>query len=225
MKYYKFELSMLWANIISLVLFVLGIICFNVTYGEYDYPNMIILMLTFIIYLTMHEIIHGLAFSYFCKNKYNVKYGAMLEKGVFYAMCQERINKKATIISLLAPTIVLTVIALIPAFIFRIDLLGLLAIFNLAGAAGDLLMTLFVLRLPNDIKYIDYDSVIGFYLISKHDLSKYKSFYMKYKESGKDSDKLINNSIKTLTITKTSWIIIVVLAIITFLFYLINVLI
>ena len=62
-------------------------------------------------------------------------------------------------------------------------------------------------------------------MISKHDLSKYKSFYMKYKESGKDSDKLINNSIKTLTITKTSWIIIVVLAIITFLFYLINVLI
>ena len=74
-------------------------------------------------------------------------------------------------------------------------------------------MTLFVIKLPNNIQYIDYDSVIGFYLLSKDDLSKYKSPFLRYIESGKDSDKLINKDIKPLTITKASWIIFIILII------------
>lgn len=225
MKYYKFELNMVWANIISVLLLIVGFIVFILTYGIFEYTNYLSLVISFVLYLAIHEIIHGLAFSYFCKNKYNVKYGAALEKGVFYAMCQERINKKAVLISLMAPTFFLTFIALIIAYIFRIDLLGILAIFNLSGATGDILMTLFVLRLPDDIKYIDYDNVIGFYLLSKKDLSKYKSKFLVFKESGKDSDKLINKDIKTLTISKPSWIILGAFIIITIIFYLLQTLI
>jgi hypothetical protein len=131
----------------------------------------------------------------------------MLEKGVLYAMCQERISKKGIIISLLAPTVVLTCIAIIPAYIFKIDLLAMLAVFNLAGAAGDLLMTTFAIKLPKDSKYIDYDNVIGFYLLSKEDLSKLKSPFLKFIESGKDSDNLINKDIKPIYISKVSYII------------------
>ena len=188
MKYYKFELSMLWANIFSLVLFFLGFAIAFLTYGPIYFNNMGIVLVGLFIYLAIHEIIHGIAFSLFCKDKSNVKFGAMLEKGVLYAMCQERISRKGALVSLLAPTVVLTIIVLIPACIFRIDALVVLALFNLSGAAGDLLMTLFLLKLPKDVQYVDYDNVIGFYLLSKKDLSKYKSAFVKYTESGTDSE-------------------------------------
>ena len=114
MKYYKFELSMLWANIFSVVLLIIGMIFTLITYGTFFTGNKVIFfMFELILYLVIHEILHGIAFSCFCKDKSNVKYGAMLEKGVLYAMCQERISKKGAYISLLTPTIVLTVIALI----------------------------------------------------------------------------------------------------------------
>ena len=212
MKYYKFELSMLWANIVSIVLLIVGTIIAFITYGAIYDPNttMVIALFELVIYLIMHEILHGLAFSCFCKNKNNVKYGAMLEKGVLYAMCQERIPKKGAYISLLTPTVVLTGIILIIAYVFRVDDLVFLGVFNLAGAAGDILMTLFLTKLPKDVQYIDYDNVIGFYLLSKKDLSKYKSIFVKYVESGTDSDKLINKDIKPVAITKASWIIFIV---------------
>ncbi len=211
MKYYKFELNMIWANIICILLFVIGIIFAHNIYGDLMFNNLDFIFLELLIYLIMHELIHGITFSLFCKNKSNVKYGAMLEKGVLYAMCQERISKKGAYISLLAPTITLTIIAFIIGYIFRVDDLIMLSVFNLSGAAGDLLMTAFLIRLPKNIQYIDYDNVIGFYLLSKDDLSKYKSVFVKYKESGIDSDDLINHNIKQITITKASWIIIVVL--------------
>jgi len=213
MKYYKFELNMLIANIVSLLLFIVGFCILILTYG-YINNSVGLLLIEFVIYMIIHEIIHGLAFSLFCKNKGNVKYGAMLEKGVIYSMCQERISRKGALISLLAPTVVLTIIAFIIALIFRIDDLAILSIFNLSGAAGDLLMTYFLLRLPKDVQYIDYDNVIGFYLISKEDLSKYKSKIVKFVESGKDSDKLINKSIKPIDISKPSWVIFVIFIII-----------
>ena len=218
MKYYKFELKMVWANVISLLLFIVGFIVLGITYPntiEFGSYSFLVVFLSMIIYLVIHELIHGISFMCFCKDKKNVKYGAMLEKGVLYAMCQERISKKGIIISLLAPTIVLTCIALIPAYIFKIDLLAMLSIFNLAGATGDLMMTTFAIKLPKDSKYIDYDNVIGFYLISKEDLSKLKSQFLKFIESGKDSDKLINKDIKPIYISKCSWIVIAFLAVIS----------
>ena len=223
MKYYKFELKMWLANVISLLLFIIGFILLAITYPttiEYGSYNMLTVLISLFLYLAIHEIIHGISFMFFCKDKRNVKYGAMLEKGVLYAMCQERISKKGIIISLLAPTLVLTCIAIIPAYIFEIDLLAMLVVFNLAGATGDLMMTAFVLRLPDDIKYIDYDNVIGFYLLSKKDLSKYNTKLLKFVESGKDSDKLINKKISPLYISKWSWIIISFLLICTFIYIL-----
>ena len=214
MKYYKFELSMLWANILSLVIFVIGFVVMFFAYGPIQMNNMGLVLFELFLYLGIHEVVHGIAFACFCKDKKNVKFGAMLEKGVLYAMCQERISRKGAFISLMAPTVVLTFIALIPACIFRIDTLVMLAIFNLSGAAGDLLMTLFLTKLPKDIQYIDYDNVIGFYLLSKKDLSKYNSPYVKYVESGTDSDKLINKNIKSIYISKQSWIVFAMIALV-----------
>lgn len=208
-KYYKFELNVTLLSILSLVILVLlmGVdlaLRGNVTIVFDDSPFALFL-LAYLGYIVVHEILHGIGFSLFVKDKKNVKYGAALEKGVFYAMCQERINKKAIIISLWFPTIFLTFVALPIAVIFKWPLLEFLALMNFASAVGDLALLGLVYKLPKDIQYIDYDNVIGAYFVSENDLSKYKAFCCKYVECGEDKDDLINKDIKKITISKQSW--------------------
>ncbi len=214
-KYYKFELDMIIANILALVLMI-GVFLLYVFYKktlEIDYNGFYLLIMLF--YFALHEIFHGLGYLIFVKNKKNIKYGCVLEKGVFYAMCQEKISKDAILISLMFPLVFLTGIAGLIGLIFNIDILCLLAIINLAGAAGDLLMFFFILKLPKDIKYIDYDNVIGCYFVSDKDLSKYKGFGIKYTESGEDKKELINTSIPKIYISKQSLPVLIVLVILT----------
>ena len=92
-------------------------------------------------------------------------------------------------------------------------LLEVLALANLASAVGDLALLGLAVKLPSDVQYIDYDSVIGAYFVSEKDLSKYKALCCKYVETGEDSDDLINKNIKFITITKTSWIYLAVIVV------------
>ena len=53
MKYYKFELKMVWANVISLLLFIVGFIVLGLTYPntiEFGSYNFLVVILSMIIY-------------------------------------------------------------------------------------------------------------------------------------------------------------------------------
>ena len=88
-KYYKFDLDVVVANVVAIV--VLGILM--VLYlmykksGTFYYGGIGIIVM--FLYFALHEIFHGIGYSLYVKNKMNIKYGAVLEKGVFYAMCQK----------------------------------------------------------------------------------------------------------------------------------------
>ena len=76
MKYYKFELKMGWANAISLLLFIVGFIVLGITYPntiEFGSYNFLVILIAMILYLVIHELIHGISFMCFCKNKRNVR--------------------------------------------------------------------------------------------------------------------------------------------------------
>ena len=214
-KYYKFDLDIVVANIVAIVILVLSFLLYLLLRkeGNLFFPGIgIVIML---LYFILHEIFHGIGYSLFAKNKKNIKYGAILEKSVFYAMCQEPINKKAIIVSLLFPLIFLTIITGIIGIIFKIDGLIILSILNLSGASGDILMLFLIFKLPDDIKYIDYDNNIGCYFVSKHDLSKYKSFGVKFIESKEHKDSLINKKIPRIYISKSSKPVLVFLVILS----------
>ena len=210
-KYYKFNLDMVWANVIATIVLVVSAVVF--LFFDRTYQMDINIIIYMVLYLALHEVFHGIAFSIYAKDVKNIKYGAALEKGVFYAMCQERINKKAIVVSLLFPFIFLTVIALPIGVLIHSENLIILALINFSGATGDLFMVNLIRKMPNDIEYIDYDNSVGCYLLSKEDLSKYKAIGLKYIESGKDEDKLINKNIKRITISKWSVIILAILLI------------
>ena len=220
-KYYKFDLDLIVANIFAIVLLIIGMIFYFITFkkGTFNDKYFGIELLLLLSYFALHEIFHGIGYSLFAKDKKNLKYGAALEKGVFYAMCQEEISKKAIIISLLFPLIFLTLVTGIIAIVFKIPYLLLLSIINFSGAAGDIIMLFFIPKLPKDINYIDYNNSIGCTFVSKEDLSKYRGFGIKYVGSGEHKKSLIDKTIPRIEITKWSWIIIIVflsLALLTF---------
>ena len=205
-KYYKFELNVKTMNIIILLAFIpLGIVFaifsdfFKDTFNNL-YINLGGLILMFII----HELLHGVGYSIFAKDKTKIKYGAALEKGVLYAMCQDEINKTGIIVSLLLPTIILTFILGPLGILINNSLLVFLAIMNLYGAMGDIMMTTLAIRLPKDTKYIDYNNDIGAYFISKEDISHMKTIGFKCVKSGEHTLDNVDHSIKKIYISKGS---------------------
>lgn len=216
-KYYKYELNMLIANILSIVMFIVPIIILAILKFDFYSSNSGLFLLELILYFIIHELLHGLGFLIFAKNKKNIKFGITLEKGVLFAACQEKINKKAALISIALPLVVLTFITFPIGILFKLPNLVSLSILNFGGAIGDILMFILISRAPSDVLYIDYNTDIGCYLILENNLENYTSFGFKLTEYGNESDKRIDESIKRLYVSKTSAIILGVLIIISIL--------
>lgn len=214
-KYYKYELNMLVMNILSIVLLIVPfIIIFSCGYSLNFNFNILLEFICLIAYFLLHELFHALGYSMFAKDKKNIKIGIVLEKGVFYAMCQEKINRRGILISLVMPLIFLSIIPLPISFYFHFDLLLILAIVNFSGAIGDIFMTILIMRAPKDIEYIDYNNDIGAYLLSCEDMSNYNSFGFRLTEMGLENAKEIDKSIKRFYISKKSYIFLVIFIIV-----------
>lgn len=200
-KYYRFDLNAKTLNILASILYI---IFFIWLFNRYDFSIDFIILLIFIIYLSIHEICHGLGFSLFAKNKKNIKYGVVAEKGIFYALCQEEINRTGILISLMFPILILTVIPLIINIFINNPTILFLAMSNLIGAIGDIFLIILVLKLPKDITYIDFDNNIGAYFICDKDISKVKSFGLKCEDCGNYDKSLIDKSIPFIYISSPS---------------------
>lgn len=212
-NYYKYECDLVVMNILSIVLLVVPFIILIMCGYSINMDFGVLKFIILILYFFLHELFHALGYSFFVENKKNIKIGVVLEKGVFYAMCQERINKKGIIISLLMPLIFLSIIPFLISLYFHFDYLLILSIINFSGAIGDILMTKLIIRAPRDVEYLDYNNDIGAYLLSSEDMSNYKSFGFKLTEKGNADSKKIDKSIKRLYISKISYVFLVVFTI------------
>lgn len=215
-KIYKFSLDLILLNIGSIILFIVIFIPIVVTNKWLKINiNMNFIMLM-ILWMALHELLHGIGFSIFKEVKHkNIKYGIALEKGVFYCMCQQKISKCNILTSLMFPLTFIGIITLVIGLLIRNITLVLLSIVNISGAIGDIAMFISILLMPKNIEYIDFDDNTGFYLISEHDLSKSKLIGFKY-DSVKEWDDNINMpQRKKITISKQSWIVLLILHIIT----------
>ena len=199
-KYFYYQMDLMILNVLSLVLMILLLIP-NLFLFEYQMNSFTFLFL--ILYLFLHECFHGLGF-YFCgkaKHK-NIVYGIELEKGIFYCMCKEEINKFGICMSLLFPFLFLGVLTGMISYIFYLPLINLLSIMNVAGAIGDLLMFMMIFPME-DVCYKDLDDTSGFILLSNEDLRLKKHFGFKIKEMGEEKG-LEAKDYKKITITKFS---------------------
>ena len=215
-KYYLFEMDANILNIMSVVLFIfILIISFildkNLLIDSFNITNYFLTLLLMLGYLCTHELLHSLAYVIYGANYKNVSYGVALEKGVLYCLCKQNITKKNILHSLMYPLIFIGIITYIIAIIYKLPILFLLSIMNIAGSIGDIIMFAFIYKLKN-IEFSEYDSVLGFAIYSKEDLSKLKQFGLKYIET-KEELKRTNN--RKINITYKSLIILIVLIVLS----------
>ncbi len=211
-KVYVYKMNLIPANILSiLILILVTILAFFLRVELWNNKmNYFIVFVLIILYLMLHELLHGFGYLIGGTKRKNITYGIELEKGIFYAMAYSKLTKKNILISLQMPFMVIGVITYIIGVIFNIPLLVLLSIVNISGASMDLAMFIYFLRLPKDFTYSESGNPDEFVIISREDLSKKKSIFLKMVEvkDYKEKDFEFKN-IKKIKITKTSIIILI----------------
>ena len=214
-KYFYYQMDLKILNLLCCILMILLWIP-NTIYFEYAFTVSYFILMFF--YLFLHEIFHGLGFYFFAKAKHkNIVYGIELEKGIFYCMCKEEINKFGICASLLMPFLCLGVFTGILSYVFHFPILNFLSIFNVAGSIGDLMMFTMLVRMK-DVHYKDLDDTSGFLLLSNDDLDQKKYLGLVLKEKGIYRETSAQNYEKV-TITKASKIILLIFFLLILLFY------
>ena len=216
-RYYTYKLDMVLLNILAIILFV--IVCFFVLLIEHNDSYVITsdinLFIYMVLWLMLHEVLHGIGFGIF-KNVSisNITFGMALEKGVFYCMCKQAIDKKVILTSLLFPVTIIGLITLIIGMIVNSYVLVLLSILNFTGSIGDIVMIIYFLKVGR-VRYLDLDDCTSFTVLSREDLTNVGCLGIKLVNSGiYDDSKIYPRDKKKLTITNLSYILLVVILII-----------
>ena len=211
-KTYVYKMNLISANVLCIGIFILCFVLSNVLGIDFFNrgTNYLIVFILIILYLMLHELLHGIGYFIGGTKRKNITYGIELEKGIFYAMAYQKLTKKNILISLQMPFMVIGVITYIIGLIFNIPLLVLLSIVNISGASMDLAMFFYFLRLPKDFTYSETGNPDEFVIISSKDLKKYKSIFLKIVDvkDYKEKDFEFKN-LKKIKITKMSIILLV----------------
>ena len=217
-KYYTYQLDMVYLNVLAIIIFVV-VWLFVFMFGEKEYlfsdDSVGYLIIFMILWLMLHEVIHGIGFGIFKSvMKKNICFGMALEKGVFYCMCKQKISKKVILTSLLFPFMFIGVITLIIGMFIHSYYLVMLSILNISGAVGDLVMTVYFLKAPNDIVYLDLDDPTSFTVLSHSDLTNMNVKGVKLIESGIYNDKMEAHDKRRIVISRASCVILIIMIVI-----------
>ncbi|WP_380907020.1 DUF3267 domain-containing protein [Sphingobacterium chuzhouense] len=128
----------------------------------------IMILLTTIIGIILHELIHGITWAIFAKRGFkSIKFGVILKMLTPYCHCKELLTTKQYIIGALAPSIILGFLpALISLAIGNFPLL-IFSIFFTVAAAGDFMIVKLMLREDKDSFVLDHPSEAGYYIFVK----------------------------------------------------------
>lgn len=208
--YYMFKMNTVFLNAFSIILIVLCCLFFWLIYGNKSMEilgsSMNAVILLYLPYLVLHEILHSLAYVIYGADFKNITYGAHLEKGVLCCLCKQNINKKNILHSLLYPFIIIGIITLIIGLVINAPILVILSLINISGCSGDLLMFYHLSKL-NDFEFSEYNDPIAFGLYTKHDFSKLKMFGLDYVDK---KTKLERDDLKKVVISKPSIILLAI---------------
>lgn len=217
-KYHIFELNVGKLNIVCVVLFILIVLLSSILYKgnlaqDFYEVNLMLLLVADVATMLLHELLHSLSYV-LCGGNFNkIVYGAYLEKGVLYCLCKQNISRKNILTSLIVPLFCLGLIPYIIAIIFELPFLLFLAILNIVGAAGDIMMFIYIIRLDKSIEFSEFDNPIRFAIYTDKDINV-KFFGLDYIETTRT---LPRKELKKLTISKGSYIALIVLALLTIL--------
>lgn len=216
LKYYTYKLDMNILNIFAIVLFVIvGLLVYLIEYRDnyvINYKFFIFFILMFI-WLIIHELLHGIAFALFKEVKKSaITFGIFLEKGVFYCMCKQKITKKVILTSLLFPLTIIGIVTLLIGMLVNNYELVFLSILNIVSSIGDIIMTIYFIKAPPDIVYLDLDDCTSFTVLSYQNLDylSVPGIILDKKGAYQEKDMAPKNFQK-ITISKASYILLLVI--------------
>lgn len=230
-KEYILEYDLIFVNILSMILLV-GMIALTVFFMstlpisivgplkdkitgcsiDNSFISMYaIFFVVMILWMVLHEVIHSIAYQVTGAKSENIVFGAALEKGVFYCKCKEYIGKRCIMTSLLSPFILIGVATYILGFLFNSGWLIILSIINISGAAGDLMMFHFFIHQNDDIEFKELGFSSPFCLRTFDDLSNQKFIGIKSIKEVTDPKETEEGPEKKLTITASSWAVLIFL--------------
>lgn len=144
--------------VIAIIIFIIGLLiyyCFNedspTEFNEKAFIVLLLYFVGFIICVIVHELIHGLFYKIFTKQK--LTFGISLT-AAFCGVPNIYIKKKATIITCIAPAVIISLLLLIPLLLVS-DLLYFIFILllfasHLGGCIGDFyVVILLVFKYPH----------------------------------------------------------------------------
>jgi hypothetical protein len=208
---------MITLNVMAIILFIVVSLIVLVIESNDNYVISydIRIFVYVILWLGLHEILHGIGFAIFRSvNNRNITFGLSLEKGVFYCMCKQEIERKVILTSLCMPVMIIGIVTLILGMIINSYILVLLSIMNIVGSIGDMAMIGYFLRV-GDVRYLDLDDCTSFTVISNDDLSKIRIMGIELIDSGiYDSKKMVARDRRKLVISKPSYILFLIMIVI-----------
>lgn len=217
-NYYTYTLNMTILNILAIILFVVvGSLVYLIEYQDsytinLSMTNLFILMF---IWLIIHELLHGIGFAIFKSvKKENITFGMFLEKGVFYCMCKQNISKKVILTSLLFPLTIIGFITLVIGMIINNYELVFLSVLNIVSSIGDIVMTIYFLKCPKDIIYLDLDDCTSFTVLSKESLDNIQVPGIVLAKKGPyDPKKMYSKDKRRVVISKLSYLLLIIILI------------
>ncbi len=219
-KYYIFRLNtnsfiMNFLSVLIIIIFIIFSIILLSNFNILDI-NYGVFILCLFGYFILHEIVHSIAYVIYGGKFNKIVYGIKLESGVFYCLCKQNISKKAILYASIYPLIFLGIIPYMVGIIINNQLVVLLSIFNISGSIADIYTFIYILKLNDGIEFSEMDNPLYFAIYSEYDVSKIKHTGISYVKSSKYIDR---NNLKKITISKWSYIILIIFIIIIILMW------
>ena len=116
-KAYVYKMNLVPANLLGLVVFILLLVLTNVLKVNilpvFDKIPFIWILVLLMLYMILHEILHGIGYRITGTKTNKIKYGIELEKGILYTLVLEEVPKKNILVSLQMPFVIIGIITLL----------------------------------------------------------------------------------------------------------------
>lgn len=131
--------------------------------STYGYWNILFIFLTVIFSIILHELIHGITFSFYCKRKFqSIKFGIIWKSLMPYCNCQEELKVKHYRIGAIMPFLILGILPLVLSIFLKSLILFFYSYFLIIAATGDLIIFFLLLKESSSTLILDHPSKIGY---------------------------------------------------------------
>ncbi len=162
-------ISVLKANIyalftagpIAFLCFVLFYLRFPEHYYVISQESSHIFFIALIVCIFVHEILHGIGWGIFCKDKKSISFGMMWKQLTPYCSCAEPLTYTKYLIGSLLPFFILGIVMFMIALFTENTGCLYLSILNILSAGGDTTISLLLWNHRKDI-IVDHPTKVGF---------------------------------------------------------------